>query len=151
MSEEVKDPLAAIEAKRAERKAATEREANAQLAQDLEAIDALEATLGDSNVAVIRVPYSKGLPAAAAVRCPKPLEMKRFRDRVRPQKDNRNREIEPDHQAAADELVALCRVYPADAETYERLCAARPGLSGQLAKEAIKLAVGAEESEGKGL
>lgn len=147
---EAPSALAQVEARREARKAARKREADDQLAKDLDAIDALESTLGDSNVATVRLPYTAGLPAAAAVRCPKPLEMKRFRDRVKPQKDGRNRDVETDPVGATEELAAVCVIYPADKDVYAQLCAARPGLAAQLGKEAVRLALGAEESEGKG-
>lgn len=141
--------LKQVEARREARKAAQRKAADDQLALDLEAIDAIETQLGDGNVAVVRLPYAPGLPAAAAVRCPKPAELKRFRDRVSPQKDSRNREVQPDTAKAAEELAAVCLVYP-EREAYEQLCAARPGLAAQLGGAAVKLAVGAEEAEGKG-
>lgn len=143
-----RSPLEQVEARREARKAANRKAAEDQLAKDLEAIDALEAAQGDDEIAVVRVKAPAGMPAAVACRCPKPSELKRFRDRVKPQKDARNREVEPDHAKACEELAAVCLLYP-DREAYDALCAARPGLAAQLGKEAVKLAVGAEESEGK--
>lgn len=144
------DALTQIEAKREARKAAARKVADDALAVDLEAIDEIETQLGDTNVATVRVGYISGLPAAVAVKCPSPGLMKRFRDRVKPgQKDGRNRDIEPDHVGACEELAAACLVYPADKDVYAQLCAKRPGLAGQLGKEAVKLAVGAEESDSK--
>ncbi len=145
-------PLQAAEAKREARKAKASAAHDAQLATDLDAIDALEELHGDSNVAVVRLDvrgYVPGLPAAVAARCPKPGELKRFRDQTKPQKDGRNRDVQPDHIAAVELVAESCLVYP-DAEVFAKLCAARPGLAAQLGKEAVGLAVGREESEGKG-
>lgn len=143
------DPLAAVEAKREKRKAEAEKAYRARLAVDLEAIDELEAQLGDCNVATIRVNSPEGLPCAVACRCPKPVEIKRFREESGERKDARNREVKGDMAAALEKLALVCLVYP-DREVYANLLAARPGLGTQLGKEAVKLAVGAEESEGKG-
>lgn len=158
MSEEKVEPspLEVAEARikqaeeRRKRRADAERLAHAErLALDLDAIAALEDTHGASNVAVIRVPYTAELPAAVACRCPRPAELKRYRDRTKPgQKDGRNREVEPDHNKATEEIAAACLLYP-DAETFAKLCVARGGLQVQLGKEAIKLALGVEESEAK--
>ena len=145
MSEQNEEtPLARVERLRAERKAAAQKAHDAQLAVDLEAIDLLEAEHGDSNVGVIRVGHTAGLPAAVACRCPKPVELKRFRALVTP-KNDRDR---PDNVAPAEQLGRVCLIYP-DAETFAKLCDARPGLQAQLGKAAIELAVGAEEREGK--
>lgn len=141
--------LEQVEARREARKDAARKAAENALAVDLEAIDAIEAQLGDTNVATVRVGYTPGLPAACAVRCPLSKELKWFRDQVKTKKDGRNREVEPDQAAACEALASKCLVYPTDAAVYARLCEARPGLAAQLGKEAVKLAVGAEESESK--
>jgi hypothetical protein len=145
-----RNPLAEAAAKRAERKAKAQKEADAALAVDLEALDSLEQEHGDSNVAAVRVGYTPGLSQLAIVKCPPPKYLKRFRDRVKPgQKDARNRDVTPDAAAASEEIAASCLLYPS-ADVYARMCEARPGLAAQLGAEAVKLAVGAEESEGKG-
>lgn len=145
-----KSPLEAIEEKRAARKAAAEAARDEQLWRDLSAIDAIEVELGDSNVAVLRLPYAKDLPAAVAVRAPSTAEMKRYRDRVRPSKDGRNRDVQPDQVKPAEELGATCRVYPADETAFGLLCEARPGLLVQMGVRALELGSAREESEGKG-
>lgn len=139
-----RSPLELAEERRATRKAEARKAQDAQRAQDIEAIDALEVEHGDSNVGVIHVPFSAGLPTCAAVRCPKPAELKRFRHRVTPKHEKDH----PDSAAAAEELAAVCRVYP-DESTYARLCAARPGLATQLGAKAVDLATGKAEAEGK--
>lgn len=144
MTEPEKSPLELAEAKRAERKAQARKAYEAQRVLDVEAIDALEAEHGDSSVGVINVPHTEGLPTCVAVRCPKPVELKRFRVRVTPKNDK----DKPDAAEAAAELAAVCRIYP-DADTYARLCDARPGLATQLGSKAVDLATGKAESEGK--
>lgn len=134
--------LEEIEARRAQRKAKLAEDERAQRALDLEAIDALEVEHGDSSVAVVEMPYTSGLPTCAAVRCPKPAEIKRYQARLREQK--------PDPAKAAEELGAVCQVYPPAGEDRDALHAARPGLLVQLGTEAVKLSIGRAESEGKG-
>lgn len=144
MSED-QNPLEIVRARRAEREAEETRLRDAQLAVDLTAIDELEATHGASNVKVIVLPYTKGLPAAAAVRTPKPAEVKRYRDRVKPDRKGNP----PDYAEHGAELAAVCLLYP-DKETYAKLCEARSGLPVQLGTAALELATGAESEAGKG-
>jgi hypothetical protein len=144
-TEPKRSPLEALEDRRNARKAAEQQAYETRLVEDLEKIDELEIEHGDSNVAVVRVPYTPGLPAAVAARCPKPAEIKRMRAQLKP-KHEKDR---PDQEAAVEQVARGCLIYP-DVETFAALCIARPGLSTQLGKEAIKLAVGNEESEGKG-
>ena len=73
--------------RRAARKAAAAAAAEAQREIDLEAIDALETTIGDSNVATIEIAHVPGLPVLLAVRCPRPVEIKRYRDEIKPRRD----------------------------------------------------------------
>jgi hypothetical protein len=140
-----KSPLELAEERRAERKAAANPARDAQRAIDLDTINELEITHGDSNVGVLNLPYSAGLPTIAAVRVPKPAEIKRYRVRITP-KHEKDR---PDTAAAAEELAAVCVIYP-DAEAYAALCAARPALAVQLGSKAVDLATGKAEAEGKG-
>lgn len=136
--------LEEVAAKRAARKAALKVEADAQKAADLEAIGALEEQHGDSNIVFVEVPYTRGLPVLAAVRCPKPVEIKRYRDVAK----TRNDGSPGDRTGAAEQIAAVCRVYP-DADAFAKLCEARPGLQAQLGAEAIALAVGKTEAEAK--
>lgn len=136
-----------IEARRAARKAEQDAAAADALAVDLEAIDALEVEHGDSNVKVLRAPFTPGLPTCVAVRTPKPAETKRYRTRVKPRPENQK--YQPDYVAAAEELADCCLIYP-DAERYKALCEARPGLGVQVGLLALGLATGSEEAEGKG-
>jgi hypothetical protein len=143
---EERSPLELAEERRAARKAETRAAYEAARAADIDAITDLEIEHGDSNVGVINLPFLAGLPTCVAVRCPKPAELKRFRVRVTP-KHEKDR---PDAAEAAAELAATCRIYPADKDVYERLCAARPGLASQLGGKAVELATGNAEAEGKG-
>lgn len=145
------DALQRVEAKREARKAKARKAYEARLAVDLEAIDAIEEQLGDNNVAVVRLSglLSEDLPAAVACRCPKPAELKRFRESILPSKDSRNRETTPDKIGATEQLARACLVYP-DKEVFARMCEARSGIAVQLGGQAVALAVGIEESEGKG-
>lgn len=134
-----------IEARRAARKAEAERARSEQRAEDLEAIDALEVEYGDSYVAVIDVPYSPGLPTCAAVRCPKPAEIKRYRARVSIKGD----QVRGAHEGA-EELARSTIIYPADADVRDRLLDSRPTLAVQLGTAALDLAQGKRAEEGKG-
>lgn len=142
--------LERVQAKRQARKDAARKLEEDRLAADLERISDLEEQLGDANVATVRIAYvDADTPVAASVRCPKPNEIKRYRDRVKPgQKDGRNRTVEPDVAKASEELCASCLVYP-DAEAFARMCAARPLLAGQLGRAAVDLAAADAEEQGK--
>jgi hypothetical protein len=134
--------LEEIEARRAARKEAQAKQRDEQRVVDLEAVDALEVQFGDSNVRYVDVPYTPGLPTLAAVRCPKPIEIKRYRATVA-----------PDHKAfaskAAEDLGAICLVYPVG-DDRDRLLEARPGLLVGLGIEALGMSTGRAQDEGKG-
>ena len=139
---DVLDPVQAIEARRAARKAELAKQRQVQLAIDLEAIDAIEVELGDSAVAILDVPYSPGLPAVLAVRCPRSSELKRYQHRLKGK--------DPDTAAAAEEIGAVCIVYPPAGELRTALLDARPGLTVQAGTSALGLATGKARDEGKG-
>ena len=134
-----------IQVRRAARKAELDKQESVQAAIDLEAIDALEVEYGDNNIAVIVVPFTPGSVTRVACRTPKPEEIKRYRYRVKPKKLG----DVPSSQEAASELAAVTVVYPAK-EAWDRVLGERPGLDTQLGQRAVALAVGEEESEGKG-
>lgn len=137
-------PLARIEAKRAARKAAIQEKCDAQKALDLEAVNDLEEAHGDSNIVVIDVPFTEGLPTLVAGRCPTKLELKRYRARVQPRKDGKP----VDAVGAAEEIASVCQVYP-EKDTYALVLDARPGLHVQLGLAVLRLATGKAEEEGK--
>jgi hypothetical protein len=86
--------------------------------------------------------------AKIACRCPDKVELKVYRDRVKPKRGRNGVEQPPDLVAAAEEIGRMCLVYPS-AEAFEALLELTPGLLTQLGREAVALAVGDEESEKK--
>lgn len=145
MSEETQEQeskLEQMQAARAARREQLAKDTDTQFAEDLEFIDALEIEHGASNVAVIRVPFDEhGTPVAVVVRTPKPAEVSRYRDRLKVEK--------ADTAKAAEEIGAVCRVYP-DKDVFEKIANKRPGVKAQCGVAALALAVGTAESEGKG-
>lgn len=137
--------LEEVEARRAKRRAAAKEAADDQKATDLEAIDELEMVHG--VLRYVEVEHAPGLPVLAAVRCPKPVEFKRFQDRVRPKNVDG---MLGDTAMATAEIGAVCQVYPVDADIRAQLHEARPGLLVQLGGAALDLARGRAEAEGKG-
>lgn len=137
-------PLEAVEARRAARKAEIRAQWEAQRIADLEALDALEIELGDSNVAYLDVPFTDGLPTLAAVRCPTSAEVKRYQARVKGKPDKPG-----DPTVAAEELGAVALKYPPKGETRDRLLAARAGLLVGLGVLAINLSTGKVAEQGK--
>lgn len=133
------------EARRAARKAELEAQRKAQHEIDIEALDALEVEHGDSSVEAINVPFTPGLPTMVIVRAPKQVELKRYRDMVKPRKNGE----QGDSVAAAEALASLCLLYP-DRETFAKICDARPGVHAQSGATAIQLAVGKSSEEAKG-
>jgi len=133
--------LEAVEAKRAARKAALKAQEDEQRATDLEAIDALETELGDSNIAIIELPYTPGLVVLAAAKTCPPTALKRYQDQMK-----RNPE---DRVAAVSAVAGVCTAYPEGA-ALEALIAARPGVKVQIGLEALRLCAGKADSEGKG-
>lgn len=144
------DKIAEIEARRAARKQAEQDKSDAQRAADLEAIEALEAEHGYSNVSALRVEYVDGLPTMVAVRTPRPAEIKRYRARVTPRKHPRTgQEVTPDYAEAAEELGAACLVYPKP-DVFAALVEKRPGALVAAGMAALKLAAAEDEEAGKG-
>jgi hypothetical protein len=129
-----------IEAARSARKAALAEQKQAQLAVDMEALDALEQEHGDGRVAAVSMPtFSPGLPALIVVRTPKPVEYKRYQDMAA--KDSGRK--------TCDVLADVCVVYP-DRETYAKMREIAPGIHAQAYVKAVRLAEGRNQEEGKG-
>ncbi len=142
--------LEEAEARRAKRKAALDEQYQEQRVKDLEEIEALETELGDSNVKIINLPFTPGLPTFVAVRTPNPDETKRYRDSLKPKKSKGE---DPDAIAPAVQLGLVCRAFPRKGdgdELFAEILKARPGLDLQMGVEASKLASGNAEAEGKG-
>lgn len=135
-----------IEAKRADRKAKLQAEADEQRAKDLEALDALELEHGDTSVCHIDVPYTPGLPTMAIARMPKADELKRYRAglKVTP---GEKLDLGASNESAA-QLGRTVRLYP-DEAVFKEMCAARPDLASQLGTRATKLAQGKAAEDSK--
>ena len=138
--------VAEIEAARAARRASLAEAAQAQLAVDLEALDAAEIEHGDNRITRLNVPFSPGLPTLVALRTPNTNETKRYRAMCKPKGDR-----PADTVTAAEQLGSSVTVYPdPKSDLFTALCTALPGLLAQIGLQAAKLAVGEEEAQGKG-
>jgi hypothetical protein len=137
--EEVKEPTR--EEKRAARKTELAEREEEQRQIDLACIDDIEVQFGDSNISVLRVPFTPNLPVLVAVRAPKGPEVKRFRARVK--SDDKDQAI-----AAAEELGESCRVYP-NKEVFEELSKLRGNLKVDCGTKALKMVVAKSADEGK--
>lgn len=135
------DESLTVEERRAARKAQLADAEKAQRELDLEAIDALEVQHGDSNIAVLRVPYADGFPVLVAVRTPKEPEVKRFRARVK--SDDKDQ-----HTAACAEVGESCVVYPAR-DVFAQLAKQRPNLTVDAGLAALNLSRASKDAEGK--
>lgn len=134
-----------VQARRDARRAEYEAARDAQLAIDLEAIDALEQSEGYANIAAVDVKnWEPGFPAKLAVRAPDEKQYKRFRETAADKKDGRK----GDAVQATQQLAAVCVAYP-DKDTYQALLKVRPGIDLALGNLAAKLAGAEEESKGK--
>lgn len=151
-----KDPLEELLEKRAKRKTEREDAERAQKLTDMLAIDAIECELGDSNVSVLEVDFTPGLPVCLAVRTPTETEIKKYRARL--QKRTRDGQADPTAPVeAAHDLVdsvdaiggkGPLLVYP-DRATFEKMLEARPGIKVQLGVAAIALSTARAETQGK--
>lgn len=145
MSDESKSALDAAQERREARKAELRKAAEAQRAKDLDTLTDLEIEHGDSNVGAVTVPFSPGMPTLVIVRCPKPVEVKRFRALTKADAKGR----QPDALEPLEQLARACLLFP-DAETYARICESRPVVAGQVGAKAVDLASARDESEIKG-
>jgi hypothetical protein len=141
------DRIAEIEARRNARKAALLAQEDEQRATDIEALDKAEVEHGDSNVCHMDVPYTPGMPTMVIARCPSPVHVKRYQDRVKPKANGRASPDAP--MDAARELTAMVLVYPSK-EVFAELVEQRPSLDLQLGVEALGLAQASRADEGKG-
>lgn len=119
----------------------------AQKIKDLDALEAVEDTHGSSNIAILDVPYTQGLPACCAVKTPDEIQMKRYRSTGKPKKYDEH--VMARMAEANEELAAVTLVYP-DKAVFAEMCKARPGIKAQLGQLASALATGKAEAEGKG-
>jgi hypothetical protein len=132
----------AVEARRAERKAALELQQIEQRAVDEEAIDQLEVVHGEL-VKIETVRYVPGLVTVAAYRLPKPIEQKRYNVMIKGRGDKPGDPFE-----AAELLASACVVYPAKDE-YKKLCDAFAALHHNAAVACLKAAQGRAAEMGK--
>jgi hypothetical protein len=137
--------IAASAARRAERAEAEADARKEQFADDLEAIEAIEAKLG------ARVRYSAqvsnfvpGLPVIVGVRPPEPAEHKRFVKMVNANGNNADAKI-----AAVAQLAQLCWVYPEDKFTRDAMVQANAGLISSVGNFAYSLGDVELKDEGK--
>lgn len=138
-------------AERAAKKEALQKQADAQRAVDLEAIMALEDLHGDSNVSVLDIPYTPGLPTCVAVRTPKAIEFQRYRDMNTGKDAGSKKAIE-----SAEMLGKVCRIYPPKVEAgaegedlFAKILEARPGVLVGMGLAATKLIAAREEDDAK--
>lgn len=139
--------IAELEERRAARRERNENARKVQRALDLEAVDCLEESLGPDAVVVVECGrYIDGLPTLAAFRLPRPVETKRFYDRI-------GKEKKADPIAAGEELAASCREYPAKSpegdKIWASLCDALSQLKSNCGVALVKAAKGVREDEGK--
>ncbi len=142
-----KQKIEEIEARRAARKAdiATAREA--QLAVDLEALDALEVEHGDGKVERLDVErFVPPHPTFIVLRTPSSVQYKRFCDQV----SRAAKHGDPKARRDAENMLGeSCWVYPADAEQRKAMLDEFPGLLLSVAIRAAKLVEANEVEEGK--
>ncbi len=131
-------------AKKREEKAKAEAE---QYEKDLDARIELE----DEHDAIVEVKVSrhvKGQPTRAYLRMPKPVEYKRFKDRIQRASGKKNESDEA--SASGEQLARACWVYPKSEEEREAMLEAYPGILVTIAIAAAALAQGRSADEGKG-
>jgi hypothetical protein len=133
-----------IEARRAERKAATQKAREEQYAKDIEAIDALEIESGEDLETLKVNSFKPGLPTLVGVKAPTADYYKRFAQMIR--KAGQNLEA---RAHAQDLLAESCWKYPTDPETRKAMKEAFPGVLVSIAVKAAELAELNSEAEGK--
>lgn len=142
MSSKVEELEAKLQAKRAERAKAEE----AQYEIDLQARLDLEEE--HENLSSVQVPrFTPGQPTRAYVRTPNAAEYKRYKDLT--YKAVRDPKATTSIQGAQEQLARACWVYPGTKEAQDSMLAAFPGLLTPLSSQAVALAEGKGEDEGK--
>ncbi len=138
--------LEAIEARRTERKKATETAKAAQYVLDMTALDKLEEEHGETNVKALHVnAYAKGLPTFVVVKSSGGTGFyKRFTDQVRKAKGNKDLEA-----AAQDQLARASIAYP-EPEVVSRMFEAFPNMFNDVAQAAVDFVKLEDQQEKKG-
>lgn len=134
--------LEKIRAEREARKAALAVAREEQRLLDETRLNELEVEYGDGYVVGVEIQrFAPGRVTMAVCRSAKEPELKRFRDRTRPQGS--------DAAVAAAEVAELAVLYPArDSEEWAQLKASVPGLATRIGVAAVQLASGLECEEG---
>jgi hypothetical protein len=138
--DELKKQVAAKQAARAKAEAAQE---------EADEIGILRLQLENDRLTIIRVPHVEGQPARIALRAPTRIEYQRYRDQISKAAtaEKRNTKVVTEVQ---DQLAKSVWIYPTTAEQREAMLETSPGLLPQILLEAMKLAEGRAEEEGKG-
>ncbi len=142
----MRDPVAAIQERRAARKQELAKAREQQFAKDLEALDALEAEHGDESVAALDVgAWKPGHPSIMVVKSPGGTQLyKRYTDQVR--RAGKNGEA----IGKAQELLGeSCIVYPSDEKERAAFFDAYPGAKVSAYVRVIKFVELAAEDEKK--
>ena len=127
-----------IQARREARKAELAEKRRAQLAIDLEALDAAEQEHGDERVKCVDLEgWEPGLPTMVILRMPLPIEYKRFVDTIK-----------KDPLDAGRKLGEVCRIYPDDA-AFVKIKERAPGFVDTIANASIKLGNARRSEQGK--
>lgn len=131
---------------RAEKRDALKKMEEEQFARDLEALMQLEEEYGYGNIVGVKVNFTPGLPTRAFLRVPDRAQYQKYRDNGTKAVGQKNTK---GHTDALDVLAKSCWAYPKEHEAKEAMLEATPGLLASIGHEAIKLAEGKAEEEGK--
>lgn len=136
-----------IQKRRAEKREAKEKAEKEQFVTDLEALESLEDEFG--KIVSVKLDFSEGFPTRVFLRAPKRAEYQRYRDLVGKATQQKNTKGVTEAQ---DQFAKSVWVYPAqaDQQAREALLEKFPGVLGNILLEALKLAEGKAEAEGKG-
>ncbi len=138
--------IAAAEARRQAKTDAEKAAREEQHANDLEAIEALEATLGQKVYPSKQVTQWKaGLPVIVGIRVPTHVEYKRQVSRLNRANGNGDAKV-----SAQNELANACWVYPEDQATRDEMLQVNSGLIASIGLYVNKLAEAEFTEEGKG-
>lgn len=141
--EEIEKQLELHRKRRRELKDGVERSTKMRRLLDVKAIADIEEKYGPQNIEVREVAFiDADTPILLAVRTPRSVEMKLYRDTV-------NAEENGGTTIAAQQLGEQCLVYP-DNTTYQRMKEERNGITVQLGLAALALSSAGEERRGKG-
>lgn len=133
--------IAAVEARRAERKAKLEEPKLEQIAIDEEAFERLELEHGEGKVVRLPLPYfTSGLPTFVVVCAPEEQYVKRMRQMIR---------AAPKSPGPAQDLLADKSVVYPDADTYKRVRSEYGGIHDSAGNLAVKLSQARRDEEGK--